>query len=156
MRRQRGVVLLLALGMSLLLGLLAAQVLYEAQARQRLVSEHVAGVRAFEQAEAGLLEGLALVQAGLAPPCGSCPPPSIPPDAAIAPWQQTPSGFVLLQTLGASERALGLPPATPVTLVRVTAISQASRNRQVLEAVYALQDAAAPLRISWRQRLREG
>lgn len=156
MRRQRGVALLLALGLSLLLGLLAAQVLYEAQAQQRLVSEQVAGVRAFEQAEAGLREGLALLPTALASPCGGCLPPPIPRGAPVAPWRPTASGFVLLQTLGNTELAAGLPPATSVTLVRVTAISRASRNRQVLEAVYALGSDTVPFRVSWRQRLREG
>lgn len=84
MSRQRGVVLLMALGLSLLLGLLAAQVLHEAQARQRLAGEQLAVARAFEQAEAGLLEGAALLPGALPPPCVSCLPPAIPPGAGTA------------------------------------------------------------------------
>lgn len=156
MSRQRGVVLLMALGLSLLLGLLAAQVLHEAQARQRLVSKQLAVARAFEQAEAGLLEGAALLPGALPPLCVSCLPPAIPPQAPMQPWQQTASGFVFLQHLGSTERAAGLPHGEPVTLVRVTAISSEARARQVLEAVYALDASATLRRVSWRQRLQEG
>lgn len=156
MKKQRGVVLLITLVLSLLLALLAAQVLSEAQARQWLVSEQVAAAQAFEQAEAGLLEGAALLAEVLPPPCSQCLPPSLPPAEPVMPWRKTFSAFVLLQNLGQSTRAAGLAPGEQVTLVRVTAISLEGRRRQVLEAVYALGDARPPRRISWRQRLHEG
>lgn len=156
MKKQRGVVLLITLVLSLLLALLAAQVLSEAQARQWLVSEQVAAAQAFELAEAGLLEGAALLGDGLPPPCTQCLPPSLPPAEPVLPWRKTLNAFVLLQNLGQSTRAAGLAPGERVTLVRVTAISPERRHRQVLEAVYALGDAQPPRRISWRQRVHEG
>ncbi|MCE1118271.1 MULTISPECIES: hypothetical protein [Pseudomonas] len=155
MKRQQGVVLLLALGLSLLLGLLAAQGLRDALVQQRLLSEQLAGARAFEQAEASLIEGAALLSTHLPEPCSACLPPGLPGDEPAPPWQATDSGFVFLQNLGQSNRAAGLPADAQVTLVRVTAIGQQVHGRRVLEAVYALADAAVVRRISWRQRLED-
>lgn len=155
MRRERGVVLLLALGLSLLLGLLAAQGVREALLQQRLVSEQLAGARAFEQAEASLIEGAALLAGHSLERCLACLPPDLPSDEPPPPWQATDSGYVLLQTLGQSTRAAGLPEGQPVTLVRVTAISRQVRGRRLLEAVHALDGTAQALRISWRQRLED-
>lgn len=155
MKRQQGVVLLLALGLSLLLGLLAAQGLREALVQQRLLGEQLAGVRAFEQAEASLIEGAALLSTHLPEPCSACLPPELPDDEPLPPWQATDSGHVFLQNLGQSNRAAGLPADEQVTLVRVTAISRQARGRRVLEAVHALDDTSVLRRISWRQRLED-
>jgi len=127
----------------------------EAQARQRLMSEQLAAARAFEQAEAGLVEGAALLVGELPAPCQGCLPPAIPLEAPGPPWQATDSGFVLLQNLGSSERVAGLPVGKRASLIRVTALSLEPRRRRVLEAVYALDDAEQLQRISWRQRLPE-
>lgn len=155
MKRQQGVVLLLALGLSLLLGLLAAQGLREALVQQRLLGEQLAGVHAFEQAEAGLIEGAALLPTHLPELCSACLPPGLPGDEPAPPWQATDSGYVFLQNLGQSTRAAGIPADERVTLVRVTAISRQVRSRRALEAVYALDDAAMVRRVSWRQRLED-
>jgi type IV pilus assembly protein PilX len=155
MKRQQGVVLLLALSLSLLLGLLAAQGLREALMQQRLMGEQLAGARAFEQAEASLIEGAALLSTRLPERCSACLPPGLPDGEPAPPWQATDSGYVLLQNLGESTRAASMPAGQPVTLVRVTAISRQVQGRRVLEAVHALDDTAVPRRISWRQRLEE-
>ena len=155
MKRQQGVVLLLALSLSLLLGLLAAQGLREALVQQRLLSEQLAGVHAFEQAEASLIEGAALLSTHLPELSSACLPPGLPGDEPAPPWQATDSGYVFLQNLGQSSRAAGMPVGEQVTLVRVTAISRQVRGRRVLEAVHALDDAAVLRRISWRQRLED-
>lgn len=156
MKRQRGVVLLMALTLSLLLGLLAAQVLREAQARQWQVSEWLAAARGFEQAEAGLLEGSVWAIEQLPALCRQCLPPPIPPGEPGAPWVAAAGSHLLLQNLGSSNRVKGLAAQQRADLIRVTAISREPRGRQVLEAVYALDDAGAVQRISWRQRLPDG
>lgn len=155
MKRQRGVVLLLALSLSLLLGLLAAQGLREALVQQQLMSEQLAGARAFEQAEASLVEGAVLLSTHLPEQCSACLPPGLPGESPAPPWQTTDSGYVLLQNLGESTKAAGMPAGERVTLVRVTATSRQIHGRRVLEAMYALDDAAVVRRISWRQRLED-
>ena len=57
MKRQRGVVLLLALVLSLLLGLLAASALREALVETRMAGYMRDGLLAFEEAEAALQAG---------------------------------------------------------------------------------------------------
>ncbi|WP_449429971.1 pilus assembly PilX family protein [Pseudomonas putida] len=156
MKRQRGIVLLLAMVFSLLLGMLAASALRDALLETRMAGHLRDGLQAFEQAEATLLQGLAQLQH--APPrvCQPCLPPPRPHDLH-GQWQHTQSGFFQVQNLGQSTRAAHLPEGERVTLFRVTAVSRQTQARQVLEAVYA-QPAAqvqVPQRILWRQRLRE-
>lgn len=156
MSRQGGVVLLLALNLSLLLGLLAALGMRDALQQARQVGEQVRRAQAFELAEASLVEGAALLDTGLARECGPCLPPDLPIARPGAPWQATESGFVLLQALGTTSRAAGLPIGEQVSLVRVTALGREARGRQYLEAVYAVDEQARVRRVSWRQRLEEG
>lgn len=156
MRGQRGVVLLLALNLSLLLGLLAAQALRDAVLQARQMGEQLLRVQAFEAAEASLLEAAALLPGGLPAACEACLPPQLPAAQPDAPWLATASGFALLQYLGASRRAAGVATGERVSLVRVTAMGHQARGRQFLEAVYAVGEHAEVKRISWRQRLREG
>jgi len=66
MKRQRGVVLLLALVLSLLLGLLAASALRDALVETRMAGLWRDGFEALEQAEQALLAGAAQLQ--LSPP----------------------------------------------------------------------------------------
>jgi type IV pilus assembly protein PilX len=153
MTRQRGVVLLLALVLSLLLGLLAASAL-----RDALVETHMAGLwrdsfEALEQAEQALLAGAAQLQLSPPPACQACQPPPRPHDLQ-GNWQGTASGFFQVQNLGQSDRAAHLPEGQQATLFRVTAVSRQARSRHVLEAVYALSGEEAR-RLLWRQRLRE-
>lgn len=156
MIRQRGVVLLLALSLSLLLGLLTALGMREALLQARQVGEQWRRAQAFEQAEASLVEGAALLQGGLPALCLDCLPPELPRASPAAPWRTTDSGYVLLQHLGQTLRAVGLPQDERVDLVRITALSRQVRGRQFLEAVYAVDGQGNIGRISWRQRLEEG
>ncbi|MDN4499526.1 hypothetical protein QYE73_19745 [Pseudomonas mosselii] len=156
MTGQRGIVLLLALILSLLFGLLATLALREAILQQRQAGDQQAGARAFEQAEAALIEGAELLAGSIPPRCQACPPPSPPDTQPSPPWLATRSGFVYLQTLGDSLRVAGQPVGDRLTLVRVTAVGLEARGRQLLEAVYAIDGDGAVKRISWRQRLEEG
>ncbi|MDF9618547.1 hypothetical protein P5705_12905 [Pseudomonas entomophila] len=155
MSGQRGVVLLTALTLSLLLGLLSAMALQEALLQQRLAGEQRGTARAFEQAEASLVEGALLLLDVPPALCQACLPPGLPAGEPGRPWLRTASGFVLLQALGESTRAAGRPQAEGVTLFRVTAFSRQSRGRQFLEAVYAVDGRLLSGRVSWRQRLAE-
>ncbi|MFJ4155000.1 hypothetical protein ACIPZF_09350 [Pseudomonas sp. NPDC089752] len=156
MKRQRGVVLLLALVLSLLLGLLAASALRDALVETRMSGHLRDGLQAFEQAEATLQA--AEDEVLRAPPalCQLCLPPARPHELE-GQWQASNAGFFQLQNLGVSTRALHMPEGEPVTLYRVTAVSRQLAARQVLETVYAVPaaQAQAPQRILWRQRLKE-
>lgn len=159
MKHQRGMVLLTALILSLLLGLLAAAALREAVLQTRMAGLLLASSQALEQAEAVLLEGAARL--AVAPPneCQPCSPPADSHDvnAAGGDWQGAGQGWFNLQNLGQSDRAAHLPVGTQATLYRVTAVSQQTRARHVLEAVYAqpVDPSQAPQRILWRQRVQE-
>lgn len=159
MKRQRGMVLLIALVLSLLLGLLAAAALREALLQTRMAGLLLASSQALEQAEAVLQEGAARL--ALAPPseCQHCLPPTDAHEvtAAGGDWQAAGQGWFNLQNLGQSDRPAHLPEGTQVTLYRVTAVSQHTRARYVLEAVYAqpVGQAQTLQRILWRQRLKE-
>ncbi|QCI10721.1 hypothetical protein E6B08_04560 [Pseudomonas putida] len=155
MTRQRGVVLLLALVMSLLLGLLAASALTDAQQEARMTRILGEGLKGFEQAEETLSVAAARLPALLPGVCNGCQPPKHP-HRLLGQWHATPSGYFQVQNLGMSTRATHLSDQ-PATLVRVTAVSRQVENRQVLEAVYALPtaQAQAPQRLLWRQRPRE-
>ncbi|RRV48049.1 hypothetical protein [Pseudomonas sp. p106] len=156
MKRQRGMVLLLALVLSLLLGLLAASALRDALLETRMAGYLREGLQAFDQAEATLLVAEAELQR--APPglCQACLPPPRAHDL-LGQWQTSESGYFQLQNLGLTTRAAHRPRDEPVMLYRVTAVSRQLAARQVLEAVYAMPAAQtqAPQRILWRQRLRE-
>jgi len=157
MKHQRGVVLLLALVLSLLLGLLAASALRGALVETRLAGYLRDGQQAFEQAEATLLAGEGILQVSPPEACQACLPPPNPHELQ-GQWHTSKSGYFVLQNLGVSTRALHMPKDEPVTLYRITAVSLQPESRQVLEAVYAIPaaQAQAPRRILWRQRLREG
>lgn len=159
MRRQRGMVLLLALVLSLLLGLLVASGLRDALMLSWTAGGSLNAAQALEDAEESLLEGVErLLQA---PPgaCNSCQPPPAPHDVRGGEpfWQQGRRGFYLLQNLGESTLAAHVTEGQQVTLFRVTAVSQQQNARHVLEAVYAVDEGSgqAPQRVLWRQRLRE-
>lgn len=159
MKRQCGVVLLIGLVLSLLLGLLAAAALREALLQTRMAGLLLASSQALEQAEAVLLEGAARL--AVAPPseCQRCLPPVDAHEvtAAGGDWQAAGQGWFNLQNLGQSDRPAHLPEGTQATLYRVTAVSQHPRARHVLEAVYAQPagEAQTLQRILWRQRVQE-
>ncbi|MGJ7551550.1 hypothetical protein [Pseudomonas alloputida] len=156
MIRQRGVVLLLSLVLSLLLALLAASALRDALVETRMTAIVREGLRAFEEAEAALQAGAEELLRAPPGQCGDCQPPSRPHDLQ-GQWQSVTGGYFHLQNLGTTTRAAHMPEGEPVTLYRVTAVSQQLAARQVLEAVYAIPtaQAQAPQRILWRQRLRQ-
>ncbi|WP_054886107.1 hypothetical protein [Pseudomonas sp. NBRC 111130] len=156
MNRQRGMVLLLALVLSLLLGLLAASALRDALIETRLTGAMRDGLLAFAQAQAMLQAGVEQLQQAQPLSCKGCPPPPRPHDLH-GQWQRGKDGYFQLQNLGTTTRAAHMPNGERVTLYRVTAVSQQLAARQVLEAVYAIPIAQpqAPQRILWRQRLRQ-
>lgn len=152
MSRQRGVVLLLALVLSMLLGLLAASALREALVETRMTGYLSEGLQAFEEAEAALQAGKHELERAPPEPCGACLPPARPHDL-VGQWQGTQSGYFHVQNLGTSTRALHMPDKQQATLFRVTAVSKQTQSRHVLEAVYAVAGDTTR-RITWRQRLR--
>lgn len=152
MKRQRGVVLLLALVLSLLLGLLTASALRVAVLETRMAGYLHDGLLAFEEAEATLQAGASELDRGPPGPCTACLPPTRPHDL-WGQWQHTASGYFHIQNLGPSTRAAHMPEGQQVTLFRITAVSRQTQSRQVLEAVYAVA-GDTPRRITWRQRLR--
>ncbi|NIE74178.1 hypothetical protein F3J45_06975 [Pantoea sp. Ap-967] len=156
MKRQRGMVLVLALVFSLLLGLLAASALRDALVDMRMAATLRDGLQAFEEAEGTLLAGLSALRQAALPACQGCPPPPRPHELH-GHWQASSSGYFQLQNLGETSNAIHMPEAEQVTLYRVTAVSRQQAARQVLEAVYAVPtaQAQAPRRILWRQRLKE-
>ena len=152
MNHQRGVVLLLALVLSMLLGLLAATALRDAVMETRMTGYLRDSLLALEQAEETLQAGQ--VEFERAPPdsCNACLPPARPHDL-VGQWQVTQTGYFHLQNLGVSERAMHMPDKDPATLFRITAVSKQTQSRHVLEAVYAVAGDTTR-RITWRQRLR--
>lgn len=160
MRRQRGIVLLTGLLLSLLVGLLAASALQDALRLARSTAQLVISAQALEQAEAALLEGRDRL---LRAPPGPCTPPCAPPvevhdvQGGGAPWQRAEQGFFLVRSLGESTQALHIPEGVAVRVFRVTAVSQHSTARHVLEAIYAVETGQGTnaQRLLWRQRLRE-
>jgi len=152
MSRQRGVVLLLALVLSMLLGLLAASALRDALADTRMTGYLSDSLQAFEEAEGALQAGKHELERAPPDPCGACLPPTRPHDLA-GQWQGTQSGYFHLQNLGTSTRAAHMPDEQLVTLFRITAVSKQTQSRHVLEAVYAVAGDTTR-RITWRQRLR--
>jgi type IV pilus assembly protein PilX len=156
MKRQRGVVLLLALVLSLLLGLLAASALRDSLIETRMAAAMGDALQALQQAESVLLAGAAELQRAPPGACTGCAPPANPHDLQ-GQWLSSESGYFQLQNLGTTTRAAHMPEDQQVTLYRVTAVSRQRAARQVLEALYAVPtaQAQAPRRILWRQRLRE-
>ena len=152
MSRQRGVVLLLALVLSMLLGLLAASALRDALVETRMTGYLSDGLLALEEAEAALQAGARELERAPPDSCNACLPPARPHDL-LGQWQPTQTGYFQLQNLGVSKCAAHMPVGQPVTLIRITAVSKQTQSRHVLEAVYAVA-AGTTQRITWRQRLR--
>lgn len=156
MKRQRGMVLLVCLVLTLLMSMLAASALNDALLETRLAGHLLSRAQAFEQAEATLLEASAVLERALVE-CPACLPPARP-YALEGRWQRERDGFFSVQNLGVTERAAHMPPGEPVRLFRITAVSAQPAARQVLEAVYAvsLDYPDSPRRILWRHRAQEG
>lgn len=159
MNRQRGIVLLAGLALTLLLGMVSAAALREALLETRQAGDLLAQVHAFEQAEAALLTGVEALRLAPPAPCLDCLPPAWPERSGddLEGWSRTAEGFHQVQNLGPTTLAAQLPEGTPATLFRITALSRHAAIEQVIEALYVV-PAQAPQtarRVLWRQRFKE-
>lgn len=162
-------VLLISLVLLLLLTVIGLSAIQSATSQEQLAGSLRHRNQSFQAAESGLRRGESAVQAqgfGL-PPCQSlvtCAPPNeayaisrpgVDPVSAI-PWVGMPAGVYGIQNLGLGSGLAHLPPDTPATLYRVTAVGISGQSRSVLESVYArvapVDDAGERFRrILWRQ-----
>lgn len=169
MCRQRGMVLLLSLLLTMLLGLLGLSSLHSALLQERMSGNLLMSLQLLERAEATLRHGEAQVRAGLElVPCRYCQPPpevgrvqvpgiyhGVGRRSGLV-WSASDSGLFMIQRLGVSTRAAHMPDAKPVTLYRITAVARQGSARTVLESTLALPlaaDGASAQRILWRQIL---
>jgi type IV pilus assembly protein PilX len=161
------VVLLISLVLLLLLTVLGLSSMQGSTSQEQLAGSLRHRNQSFQTAESGLRLGESAVQAhgfGL-PPCQSqvtCAPPNeayaisqpgVDPISAIT-WVGIQGGVYGIQNLGPAVGLAHLPPDTPATLYRVTAVGISGQLRTVLESVYARVDPEAAgrfRRILWRQ-----
>jgi len=139
--RQRGAVLALVMILLALLGVLGLLAMQASTQQTRMASNLLSSLQAFEAAENLLLKGEALL-----------------PTAIPSGWQQDGAGRYLIQNLGQTNQAVGMPANLAVTLFRVTAIAEERQARVILESVVAWPETAgeyAARRILWRQLPRE-
>lgn len=160
-------VLLISLVLLLLLTVLGLSSMQGSTSQEQLAGSLRYRNQSFQTAESGLRLGESAVQAhgfGL-PPCQSqvtCAPPNeayaisqpgVDPISAIT-WVGIQGGVYGIQNLGPAVGLAHLPPDTPATLYRVTAVGISGQLRTVLESVYARVDPEAAgrfRRILWRQ-----
>lgn len=155
---QRAVALPVSLIFLLILALLTGASLQNATLQEKMVASQHQRNQSFQQAEVVLRSAESALRSGFAPvDCTYClpPPESFKVDRAGVqggsglPWIATPSGYYLIQKLGASDTPVSRPPNCPVsgpmTLYRVTAVAIHGRSRSVLETM----DGGC--RIMWRQ-----
>lgn len=160
-------VLLISLVLLLLLTALGLSSMQGATSQEQLAGSIRHRNLSFQAAEDGLRRGESAVQAhgvGL-PTCQSqvtCAPPKeayaishpgVDPVSAIA-WVGLKGGVYGIQNLGPGIGLAHLPPDTPATLYRVTAVGISGQSRTVLESVYARVEPDADgrfRRILWRQ-----
>ncbi|NMX94153.1 MULTISPECIES: PilX N-terminal domain-containing pilus assembly protein [unclassified Pseudomonas] len=160
-------VLLISLVLLLLLTALGLSSMQGATSQEQLAGSIRHRNLSFQAAEGGLRRGESAVQAhgfGL-PTCQSqvtCAPPKeayaishpgVDPVSAIA-WVGLKGGVYGIQNLGPGIGLAHLPPDTPATLYRVTAVGISGQSRTVLESVYARVEPDADgrfRRILWRQ-----
>nr|WP_262386232.1 PilX N-terminal domain-containing pilus assembly protein [Pseudomonas sp. WS 5021] len=159
--------MLISLVLLLLLTVLGLSSMQGATSQEQLAGSLRHRNQSFQTAESGLRLGESAVQAhgfGL-PPCQSqvtCAPPNeayaisqpgVDPISAIT-WVGIQGGVYGIQNLGPAVGLAHLPPDTPATLYRVTAVGISGQLRTVLESVYARVDPEAAgrfRRILWRQ-----
>ncbi|SUD33456.1 type IV pilus assembly protein PilX [Pseudomonas fluorescens] len=160
-------VLLISLVLLLLLTLIGLSSMQAATSQEQLAGSLRHRNQSFQAAEGGLRRGESAVQVqgfGL-PRCQSlttCAPPNeayvirqpgVDPVSAIA-WVGMKEGVYGIQNLGPGIGLAHLPPETPATLYRVTAVGLSGQSRTVLESIYARVDPEADgrfRRILWRQ-----
>nr|WP_262376945.1 MULTISPECIES: PilX N-terminal domain-containing pilus assembly protein [unclassified Pseudomonas] len=159
--------MLISLVLLLLLTVLGLSSMQGSTSQEQLAGSLRHRNQSFQTAESGLRLGESAVQAhgfGL-PPCQSqvtCAPPNeayaisqpgVDPISAIT-WVGIQGGVYGIQNLGPAVGLAHLPPDTPATLYRVTAVGISGQLRTVLESVYARVDPEAAgrfRRILWRQ-----
>ncbi|MGX9762980.1 pilus assembly PilX family protein [Pseudomonas shahriarae] len=162
-------VLLISLILLLLLTVIGLASMQGATSQEQLAGSLRHRNQSFQAAESGLRRGESAVQArgfGLLA-CQSlvtCAPPNeayaisqpgVDPVSAIT-WVGMKAGVYGIQNLGPASGLAHLPPDTPATLYRVTAVGISGQSRTVLESVYARVAADADAserfrRILWRQ-----
>ncbi|MDG9884943.1 PilX N-terminal domain-containing pilus assembly protein [Pseudomonas sp. GD04058] len=134
---QRGAVLALVMILLVLLGILGCFAIQASTQQTRIASNLLASIQAFETAED--LLSTAEARLGGTPPSG---------------WQQVGTGRYLIQNLGQTSKAVGVPAGLPVTLFRITASAEERQARITLESVVAWPlspDHGPARRILWRQ-----
>ncbi|QJI31100.1 pilus assembly protein PilX [Pseudomonas sp. ADAK18] len=168
---QAGVVLPISLVFLLLLALIGLSSMQGAISQEKITGSVRLRNQSFQSAESGLRLGESAVQApGFdLRPCRTtalCSAPSesvqvtgpgTDPVSTIT-WVGTKSGVYGIQNLGRGVGLAHLPPETPATLYRVTAVGISGHSRTVLETVYArvvLDDGQGGRfrRVMWRQLL---
>lgn len=160
-------VLLISLVFLLLLALIGLSSIQAAVSQQKIAGSLWHRNQSFQAAETGLRLGeqsLRRNETGL-PRCHSivtCWPPEEAlsvVDAGTHPvssvdWVAIKGGLYGIQSLGAGLGLAQLPPQTPATLYRVTAVGVSGQSRTVLETVYARVEEGNDSRfrrVSWRQ-----
>lgn len=149
-RRQRGMALLMSLVFLLLLSLIGLSSMQSATLQEKMAGGVVSRNQSFQDAEVALRIGENALSGGglqLAECINSiqCAPPTESSVVASAgfnahsgvTWMAAGNGFFGVQHLGLSKQAVNVPPKTPVTLHRVTAVGIAGRSRSVLESIHA-------------------
>ncbi|MBT2371107.1 pilus assembly protein PilX [Pseudomonas fluorescens] len=164
-------VLPISLVFLLLLALIGLSSMQGAISQEKITGSVRLRNQSFQSAESGLRLGESAVQApgfGLLPcrTAAMCSPPNesvqvtgpgTDPASAIT-WVAMKGGVYGIQNLGRGVGLAHLPPETPATLYRVTAVGISGHSRTVLETVYARvtlggEQGVRFRRVMWRQLL---
>jgi type IV pilus assembly protein PilX len=151
---QRGTVLLLSMVLLLLLGMLGLLAMQSSTQQTRMASNLLASMQALEAAENLMRTAEARLSGAVPEPCGDC----LPPAETATGWQQAAAGRYLIQNLGRSDCAFGMPNKVSVTLFRISVIADQRQARVALESVVAvplLPEHGPARRVLWRQIYRE-
>ncbi len=165
--RQAGMVLLISLVFLLVLSLLGLSSMQGATSQQKVASSLWQRNQSFQAAESGLRLGESAVrrEGHALPVCHSlisCAPPDDafslvgagPNPVSAVTWVAFKDGVYGVQSLGIGTGQAHLPPHTPATLFRVTAVGLGGQSRTVLETVYARVEEGGGerfRRVLWRQ-----
>ncbi len=139
--KQRGAVLALVMILLVLLGILGLFAIQASTQQIRMANNLVSSLQAFETAESLL----SIAEARL-------------PAAIPSGWQQEGTGRYLIENIGQTRQAFGMPADLPVFLFRITAVAEVPQARVTLESVMAwpaTSGQAPARRILWRQLYRE-
>jgi type IV pilus assembly protein PilX len=165
--RQAGMVLLISLVFLLLVSLVCLSSMQGAITQQKITSSLWHRNQSLQSAESGLRHGESAVRRSFAalPVCQSvaiCAPPQaafsvlgpgVDPVSGMT-WVALKGGLYGIQFLGPAVGLAQLPPHTPASVYRVTAVGLSGQVRTVLESVYARveeESGARFRRVAWRQ-----